>query len=73
VVTWLDRGAEGARVLVQPWSAHGAAAPPQQVAASSGARSTGFPQLTVAGDRLLFAWTDDADPSAVRTAAARLR
>lgn len=73
VVTWLDKGVEGAQVLVQPWTEHGASAPPRLVTASSGARSTGFPQLAVAGDRLLFAWTDDHDPTSVRTAAARLR
>lgn len=72
-VAWLDRDDSGTRVLVQPWTPDGAAGAAQVVAASSGARSTGFPQLAVAGNRLLFAWTDDADPSSVRTAAAQLR
>jgi len=73
-IAWLDRDAAGgARVLVQPWTPEGPAGPAQVVAAASGARSTGFPQLAVAGNRLLFAWTGDGEPSSVLTAVAQLR
>jgi hypothetical protein len=72
VVSWLEAGTSGARVLVQPWTQDGAAGEARVVTPSTGARSTGFLQLALAGDDLLFAWTDDGNPSAVRTAKARL-
>lgn len=34
---------------------------PVVIATSSESRSSGFPQMTKAGDALIFAWTDDAD------------
>jgi hypothetical protein len=72
VVTWLADGAGGAAILAQPFTREGVAGPAVTVAQSNVARSSGFPQMVVAGNALLFAWTQAGDASTVRTAFARL-
>jgi hypothetical protein len=73
VVSWLEEAPGGAEIRVQPFTRSGAAGQPVTVTRSSAARSSGFPQMILAGDRLLFAWTDAGGPLEVRTATARLR
>lgn len=73
VVTWLQDGANGAEILVQPFGRAGAAAPAVLVTRTSVARSSGFPQMVRAAGGLLFAWTESGEPVQVRTAFAALR
>ncbi len=57
VVSWMEGSAIKARIIHR----NGVKDLPWEIANSSGARSSGFPQMTKAGDQLLFAWTDDKE------------
>ncbi len=72
-VSWLTEGARGAEIRVQRFTADGPAGAAAVVASTSVQRSSGFPQMVRAGDALLFAWTEAADPAEVRSAFAKLR
>jgi len=73
LVSWLERtGEEDAEVRVRRVSRDGRAGAAATVAASKGARASGFPRMSRSGDRVVFAWTLPGDPGAVRTAAARV-
>lgn len=67
VVSWLQESPGGAAIIAQPFTAAGAAGVPVTVAASSVARSSGFPQMARAGAGLVFAWTEPGDPPRVRS------
>jgi hypothetical protein len=73
LVSWLERGAGGAALVhVRRISREGRAGPIETVAESSDGRSSGFPRMVLAGDRVVFAWTEAGEPSRVRVAAASL-
>lgn len=57
VVSWMEGSTIKARIIHRS----GEKDLPWEVATSSGARSSGFPQMTKAGDQLVFAWTDDQE------------
>jgi hypothetical protein len=67
LVSWLERQEQGAAIFVRRIASSGAR-PPQLVAKTSAARSSGFPRMTLVGERVLLAWTEAGDPSHVRTA-----
>lgn len=73
IVSWLEEGGSGARLVAQRFSAAGPAGAKNVIAATGLARATGFPQMLATGDGLLFAWTEAGDPWRVRTAYAALR
>jgi hypothetical protein len=73
VVSWLQPSAGGAEIRAQPFDRDGPAGAPVVIASSSVQRASGFPQMVLAGDGLLFAWTDAGEPAQVRTAYATLR
>jgi len=73
VVSWLEETPAGAEIRAQPFTDSGVAGQPVTVARSSATRSSGFPQMTRAGNSLLFAWTDASEPLRLRTATAELR
>jgi hypothetical protein len=68
VVSWLEQTEAGASVRVRRVSASGGARPSLAVAGTSVARSSGFPRLAVAGDGLIVAWRDAAEPPRIHTA-----
>jgi hypothetical protein len=55
VVSWM----EGEIILAVKVYADGKKETPVVIAITSEKRSSGFPQMTKAGDKILFAWTDD--------------
>jgi hypothetical protein len=57
IVCWM----EGARIMITKVRIDGTKENPVTIATSSDSRSSGFPQMTLAGDQLIFAWTDDAE------------
>ena len=57
VVSWM----EGMVVKAAKVSRDGVVGTAVVIATSSESRSSGFPQMTIAGEQLLFAWTDDKD------------
>ncbi|WP_276484045.1 sialidase family protein [Paraflavitalea pollutisoli] len=59
LVSWM----EGDSIKATKVTANGYKAPSFLVATSSTGRSSGFPQMTLYGQQVLFAWTDDATKS----------
>jgi hypothetical protein len=57
VVSWM----EGMVIKAAKVNRDGKVGTPVVIATSSESRSSGFPQMTIAGEQLLFAWTDDKD------------
>ena len=55
MVSWM----EGSSVRAVRVHADGKKELPIMIASSSEARSSGFPQMTKAGSKIFFAWTDD--------------
>lgn len=72
LVSWLERTTKGGEVKVRRMSPDGSRHQAMTVAESSGARASGFPQMALAGDEIIFAWTDPSTPSKVRTAVGKL-
>mgnify|MGYP003345257946 CR=1 FL=1 len=61
--TWLETAGGVTRVLMRTVDRNGLLGPSVPVAAVGNSRQTGLPRVTVAGRKLLFAWTA-AEPSA---------
>ena len=55
MVSWM----EGSDIKAIQVNADGTTGKPIMIAASSDARSSGFPQMTRAGKKIIFAWTDN--------------
>jgi hypothetical protein len=69
IVSWLAFQEKGAAVRLRRVSPKGAAGVPVTIAATSAARSAGFPRSALSGDRLWLAWVEDAEgASRVRAA-----
>jgi hypothetical protein len=56
-VSWM----EGTEIRVTKVSSNGDIEPSVTIATSSQSRSSGFPQMTKSGQKLIFAWTDDKE------------
>ena len=50
---------EGSSIKAVKVHADGTKEPSIMIASSSDKRSSGFPQMTKAGNKIIFAWTDD--------------
>jgi len=72
VVSWLEQSRGRAEIRFRRIGIDGEAGPDYKLATTVAARSSGFPQMVLAGDRLIFAWTAVGEPSAVKTAIAPL-
>jgi hypothetical protein len=72
IVSWLEQSRTRTEIRFRRVHRDGGASPPYRLATTVAARSAGFPQMVLAGDRLLFAWTAVGEPSVVRTASAPL-
>ena len=68
LVSWIERVGDAAAVRARRVTPQGRAGEPATIAASSASRASGFPRLTLSGDRVYFAWTEPTRPSAVRVA-----
>lgn len=69
LVTWLERGADGARILSRRVEPEGDMGDPVPLAEADAARASGFPRIARLGsDRLMVAWTDPSGESRVRVA-----
>jgi len=68
VVSWIERTAKGPQLQTRRFNAKGAVAPATSVSGTSGVTSGGFPRMVAAGDEIVIAWTDSAEPANVRTA-----
>jgi hypothetical protein len=63
MVSWM----EGAEIKAAKVNRDGTREAPLIIASSSKSRSSGFPQMTKAGDQIIFAWTDDENKT-IKTA-----
>ena len=70
LVSWIERTADAAEIRVRRLTRAGERGESVTVAATSSARTSGFPRLDRSGDKLLVAWTDGTDPTRVHTAVA---
>ena len=72
VVCWLEKTERGGEVRIRRVSPNGSRDQTVTVAESGVARASGFPQMALSGNEVIFAWTDPGVPSRVRTAAIRI-
>ena len=75
LVSWLESASNGtANIHVRLATLQGVLGPALTVAKTDAGRMSGFPQMVVSGDQVVFAWTDVADGStSVRTATAEVK
>ena len=70
LVSWLAlEGKSGASVRLRRLTPGGKAGAPVTVAATSSARSSGFPRMVRSGSDLYLVWVEDGEPSRIRMAA----
>lgn len=67
VVSWLGHADRQAEIRYRRVDRSGRSGKVQTLATTSPARSSGFPQMTLADGRLLFAWTAAGEPATIRT------
>jgi hypothetical protein len=72
IVTWLEKVDVGTQVLGRRVYIDGRTSEPTILGESSEARASGFPRMTVDGDRIVLAWTVPGQPSVVRAATASI-
>jgi hypothetical protein len=63
MVSWM----EGAEIKAVKVNRNGTKGSSMNIASTSDARSSGFPQMTKSGNKLIFAWTDDREKN-IKTA-----
>ncbi|MEM8930723.1 MAG: hypothetical protein AAGE94_06080 [Acidobacteriota bacterium] len=71
-VTWLAVGGSGPAIRLRRIGRGGEIGPARTVVATTDRRASGVPRLVADGDRLLIAWVEDAEASALRVAAVPL-
>lgn len=71
-VSWIEFANERSQFRIRRVARDGTRSDSTDVAAIGAGRSSGYPRMARAGDELIFAWTDAAGGSQVRTAVARL-
>lgn len=75
LVSWLESASDGTGdIRVRRAALQGVLGPAHTVAKTDAGRMSGFPQMVVSGDQVVFAWTDVADGvTSVRTAKAAVK
>ena len=68
VVSWLGHADRQAEIRYRRIDRSGRGGKTHALATTSPARSSGFPQMTLAAEELLFAWTATGEPATIRTA-----
>ncbi|HEX6902058.1 MAG TPA: exo-alpha-sialidase [Thermoanaerobaculia bacterium] len=69
IVSWAAADGDGAEIRLRRVGPKGGLGAPRAVAATSAARSSGFPRMVRNGDRIVLAWVEGQEPSTVRAAA----
>ena len=69
IVSWAAADGDGAEIRLRRVGPKGGLGAPHAVAATSAARSSGFPRMVKNGGRIVLAWVEDKEPSTVRAAA----
>ena len=66
LLTWIDGDADTASVMMRRIQPDGRLGPITRIATSGVARATGFPRVTMLGERLFVAWTEPTTPKKIR-------
>ena len=66
--TWIEFADGKAQFLMRRISRSGERSPAMSIAGLAASRASGYPRMAAFGSELIFAWTDPAAPSAVKTA-----
>lgn len=72
LVGWIEQKGHDAEFRLRRVGPDGADAQTALIASLTATRASGYPRMARSGDQLVFAWTDAAQPSRVRTAVARM-
>ena len=72
LVSWLESGADDARIMARQVAAGGELGAPTPITRTSAARASGVPQVARAGRDVIFAWTETSSGPRIRVARARL-
>lgn len=72
LVTWLEGRGDSAAILARRVAPGRRPREPLEVAKTSSDRASGVPRAVRTGQRVIFAWTEAADPPRVKTAEARV-
>jgi len=72
LVTWVEGGDGGARVMARRVSPNGVADAPFTVTETSSARASGFPRIARVGSEIVIAWTLPGDDGGIRVRSVRL-
>ncbi len=67
LVSWLERGPDSTRIALRRVTPSGVSQS-TFVATTSQARSSGFPRMAMVDDEIILGWTEDDEPSRIRTA-----
>ncbi len=72
LVVWLERAEKGAEIRVKRIQANAAKGASFRVAEANAARASGFPQIAVTKDEVIFAWTQNVPQSIVKVGIMKL-
>jgi hypothetical protein len=72
LVSWLERTEGGAAIRVRRVTEDGRRGPSETVSSASPERPSGFPQMILTNNNVIFAWTEPGKPAALRVATAGL-
>jgi hypothetical protein len=70
LVSWLERTAQGAAIRVRRVTDKGRLGTSETVSSTSPERPSGFPQMIVAKNSVVFAWTEPGTPARLKLASA---
>lgn len=73
IATWIEFADGKAQFKLRRVTAKGARGPAMSISALSANRASGYPRMARFGDELIFAWTESATPSTVKTARLSVR
>jgi len=72
LVCWLEQDGESGEIRARRVSTDGARGSSLTIAETTTQRASGFPRMARNDEEIVFAWTDDGDPSQVRTASTKI-
>jgi hypothetical protein len=72
LIVWLERKEKGAEIRARRIQANGAKSPSIIVAESNAARASGFPQIALTKNEVIFAWTQTTSEQRIRLGVMKL-
>jgi hypothetical protein len=72
LLVWLERGEKGAEIRARRIQARAAKSPSFMVAQANAARASGFPQIALSKNEIIFAWTQTAPEPRVKLGTMKL-